>query len=239
MRRPVFQRTRTVGGICLALLLVMVSVASAGAEVRLFVDKNTVRVNDPDLGQPSILNDFNAQGYRTHNYLALVWDSTSVWVYDIRTHQWLNVQGFSAVSGLLTDDLAMAWGTDRVAVFSAPDRNWVVSETTPSPVTGQLISRKMAAVTCLDAFIVYDPVLKAWQTARDFHVKDAELGDNLAAAWDDSNVLLYDLTLHQWVVKEGIAAQACIVESYKVSIYTAEVVHVYDARSHRWQTEPR
>lgn len=222
-----------------ALITVMSLAASSDAEVRLFIDKNTVRVNDPALGQQSILNDFQTQGHRTHNNMALVWNSDSVWVYDIRTHQWLNLQGFSAVSGLLSDELALAWGREKAAVFSAPDRNWVVSEAMPSPIKGQLLSRKMAAVSCEDAFVVYDPVLKTWQTAGDFEVRDAELGDNLAVAWDAEDAIIYDLTLHQWVLKNGISPQACIVEPFKVSIYSSDRIYIYDAMSHRWQDMPR
>lgn len=225
--------------LALVAVVLLVFPLVAGAEVRLFVDKNTVRVHDPELGQPSILNNFQSNGHRTHNYMALVWDSNSVWVYDIRTHQWLNIQGFSAVSGLLSDDLAMAWERERVAVFNAQDRNWVLSDTTPSPITGQQISRKMAAVTCEDAFVVYDPVLKTWQTAGDFEVKNAQTGDNLAVAWDDDDVVIYDLTMHQWIVKQGIAPQACIIEPFKVSVYSSDRIHVYDAMSHRWQDMPR
>jgi len=221
------------------MITVMPFAVPSDAEVRLVVDKNTVRVNDPALGQQSILNDFQTQGYRTHNNMALVWNSSSVWVYDIRTHQWLNLQGFSAVSGLLSDELALAWGQEKVAVFSAPDRNWVVSDAMPSPIKGQLLSRKMAAVSCEDAFVVYDPVLKTWQTAGDFEVRDAELGDNLAVAWDEKDVIIYDLTLHQWVLKKGLSPQACIVEPFKVSIYSSDRIYIYDAMSHRWQDMPR
>ena len=226
--------------VVLGILFNMIPPASMSeAEVRLFVDKNTVRVQDPALGQQSILNDFHANGHRTHNNMALVWNSSSVWVYDIRTHQWLNIQNFSAVSGLLSDELALAWEGQRVAVFSAPDRSWVVSDTMPSPIKGQLLSRKMAAVSCEDAFVVYDPVLKAWQTAGDFEVKDAQLGDNLAVAWDDEDALIYDLTLHQWILKKGLSPQACIVEPFKVSIYSSDKIHIYDAMSHRWQEMSR
>ena len=58
----------------LAALLGALLVTGAGAEVQLFVDKQTVRVDDPQLGEKSILNDFNPKGYRTHNYLALAWN---------------------------------------------------------------------------------------------------------------------------------------------------------------------
>ena len=126
-----------------------------------------------------------------------------------------------------------------VAVFSAPERSWVVSETMPTPIKGQLISRKMAAVICEDAFVVYDPVLKTWQTAGDFEVRDAELGDNLAVAWDENDVIIYDLTLHQWVLKKDLSPQACIVEPFKVSIYASDRIYIYDAMSHRWQDMPR
>jgi hypothetical protein len=108
-----------------------------------------------------------------------------------------------------------------------------------SRITGQLLSRGMAAVTCENAFVVYDPILKAWQVAGDFMVKDAELGDNLAVAWDDSDVVIYDTTLHQWVMKEGIRPQACIVEPHKLSVFTSERIYVYDAMTHRWQDMPR
>lgn len=222
-----------------AALLVLTVAMSANAEVRLIVSKNMVKVNDPALGQPSILNDFQANGHRTHNNMALVWNSDSVWVYDIRTHQWLNQQNFSAVSGLLSDELALAWEPRRVTVFSAPQKTWVVSDQMTTPITGQMLSGQMAAVTCEDAFVVYDPVLKTWQKAGDFNVEDAEIGENLAVAWDANDAVIYDLTLHQWVMKQGIAPQACIVEPYKVSFYSSSTIYTYDAMSHRWSETPR
>ena len=231
------------GFLCAMLLfcgfLPLLQPLAADAEVHLFVDKQTVRVNDPALPQPSILNSFNPSGYRTHNDLALVWNDHSVWVYDIRTHQWIPQEGFAPMAGLLSDELALAWERGRVAVFSAPDRSWVISGPMNSPITGQLLSRGMAAVTCENAFVVYDPILKTWQVAGDFRVKDAELGDNLAVAWDANDVVMYDTTLHQWVMKQGIRPQACIVEPYKVSVFTAEKIYVYDAMTHRWQDMPR
>jgi hypothetical protein len=209
------------------------------AEVRLFVDRVTVRVDDPTLGQPSILNDFYPKGHRTHNNLALVWNDRSVWVYDIRVHQWMSQDGFAPLSGLLSDELALAWEPGRAAVYDSRDRRWVVSEALPGKIKGPLLSRNMAAMTCTEGFVVYDPLLKAWQTAGNFAVRQAQLGDNLAVAWDEKDAILYDTTVRQWVVKEGIVPQAAIVEPYKVSIYSAEKIYVYDAMTHRWQEGPR
>ncbi len=225
--------------VLIGILFTFLLPLSVQAEVHLFVDKQTVRVNDPALEQPSILNSFNPKGYRTHNNLALVWNDHSVWVYDIRTHQWIPQEGFAPVAGLLSDELALAWEPGRAAVFSAPNRSWVISAPMTSRITGQLLSRGMAAITCENAFVVYDPVLKTWQVAGDFRVKDAELGDNLAVAWDANDAVIYDTTLHQWVLKQGVRPQACIVEPYKVSIFAAEKIHVYDAMTHRWQDMPR
>ncbi|MDD4364462.1 MAG: hypothetical protein PHF19_01855 [Synergistales bacterium] len=225
-----------------ALLAVMVLAAvslPAQAEVRLFVDRVTVRVDDPTLGQPSILNDFYPKGHRTHNNLALVWNETSVWVYDIRVHQWMSLDGFAPLAGMLSDELALAWEPGRVAVYDSRDRRWVTSEALPGRVKSPLLSRKMAAVTCEEGFVVYDPLLKAWQTAGDFAVQEAQLGDNLAVAWDGRDAVIYDTTVRQWVVKEGIAPQAAIVEPYAVSIYSAEKIYTYDAMTHRWGETPR
>ena len=76
------------------LITLMPFVVPSDAEVSLFVDKNTVRVNDPALGQQSILNNFGTQGHRTHNNMALVWNSSSVWVYDIRIPPMAEPAGF-------------------------------------------------------------------------------------------------------------------------------------------------
>jgi len=70
-------------------------------------------------------------------------------------------------------------------------------------------------------------------------VKKAQAGDVLAAAWDESSLVLYDLTLHQWILKEGISAQACIIDGHKASVFTADKVFVYDAMSHRWSEKNR
>lgn len=234
-------KSRVTGSLAiLLLLLVLVAITSpAQAEVRLFVDKVTVRVNDPTLGQPSILNDFYPRGHRTHNYLALVWNDSSVWVYDIRSHQWISQQGFVPLAGLLSDELALAWELRRVAVYDSRDRRWIMSDALPGKVKSPLLSRGMAALICEEGFVVYDPILKAWQRADDFYVRDAELGDNLAVAWDEQSVVLYDTTIHQWVLKEGIRPQAAIVEAYKVHVYSAEKIYVYDAMTHRWSDSPR
>jgi hypothetical protein len=50
---------------------------------------------------------------------------------------------------------------------------------------------------------------------------------------------VYDTTVHQWVEKRDIRPQACIVEDYKVSIYTSDRIFVYDAMKHRWTDQPR
>lgn len=213
--------------------------SSARAEVRLFVDKVTVRVDDPALGQPSVLNDFYPRGHRTHNAMALVWNDRSVWVYDIRHHQWMAQEGFSPLAGLLSDELALAWERGRVAVYDSRERRWIVGESLPGGIKSPLLSRGMAALACEEGFVVYDPLLKAWQRADDFRVRDAELGDNLAVAWDERDVILYDTTVHQWVLKEAVNPQAAIVEAYKVHIYSAEKVYVYDAMTHRWSDSPR
>ena len=55
-------RRRMGGLLVLAALLGALLVTGAGAEVQLFVDKQTVRVDDPQLGEKSILNDFNPKG---------------------------------------------------------------------------------------------------------------------------------------------------------------------------------
>ena len=56
----------------LALAALVFSAAAAFAEVQLFVSKNTVKVYDPGLKNYSVLNDFHANGWKTHNYLALI-----------------------------------------------------------------------------------------------------------------------------------------------------------------------
>ena len=55
-------RRRMGGLLVLAALLGALLVTGAGAEVQLFVDKQTVRVDDPQLGEKSDLHGFNPQG---------------------------------------------------------------------------------------------------------------------------------------------------------------------------------
>ncbi len=65
------------------------------------------------------------------------------------------------------------------------------------------------------------------------------MGDVLAAAWDEDNLVLYDLTVHQWVLREGIRAQACIVDGHKAFVYTSDKILEYDAMTHRWNEKNR
>ncbi|MCF7936628.1 MAG: hypothetical protein K9L28_09845 [Synergistales bacterium] len=226
----------------LTALVILLSVAfcatAADAVVQTFIDKNTVRVNDPELGK-TVLNDFSPTGWRTHNYLVLVWNDMEAATYDIRTHQWMFIDGFAPVSGLLSDNVAMIWEPSRVAVFDARARQWIASDFDMQEITQPLLSRGMAAVTTLDEFVVYDPVLVEWEILGGVAPRDALLGDNLAVCWNTSDAYVYDTTLHRWIRKEGIEPQACIMEDYKLSIYTAGSIHIYDAMTHRWTSEAR
>ena len=223
----------------LAAVLGAFLATGAGAEVHLFVDKQTVRVDDPQLGEKSILNDFNPKGHRTHNHLALVWNDLEVWVYDLRTHQWMPLRDFAPVAGLLTDDFALAWEPSRAAVFDARERRWIVSTMMLDQITTPLLSRGMAAVVSTREFVVYDPVLHEWQIMGDVAPKQAALGDQLAVCWNTEDAFVYDTTMHQWMEKRGIRPQACIVEDYKLSIYTVDTIHIYDAMKHRSGQQPR
>ncbi|WP_026369046.1 hypothetical protein [Aminiphilus circumscriptus] len=223
----------------LALAVVLGVAFCAAAEVQLFVDKQTVRVHDPALNTQSILNDFQPKGWRTHNYLALAWNDTASWIYDIRTHQWLSLTGFGAVAGVLSDNYAMVWEPKRVAIFDAKDRRWVVSDFLMDQITTPLIARGMGAAVTLKEFVVFDPVLREWKILNDVYPKQAIIGDNLGVCWNEADAFVYDTTVHQWVEKRDIRPQACIVEDYKVSIYTADRIFVYDAMKHRWTDQPR
>ena len=227
-------RRRMGGLLVLAALLGALLVTGAGAEVQLFVDKQTVRVDDPQLGEKSILNDFNPKGYRTHNYLALAWNDRESWIYDLRTHQWMPLRDFAPVAGLLTDDYALVWEPNRAAVFDARERRWIVSTMMLDQITTPLLSRGMAAVVSTREFVVYDPVLHEWQIMGNVAPKQAALGDNLAVCWNTEDAIIYDTTMHQWLEKRGISPQACIVEDY-----TVDTIHIYDAMKHRWGQQPR
>ncbi len=67
----------------------------------------------------------------------------------------------------------------------------------------------------------------------------AQAGDVLVAAWSDNDLVLYDMTIHDWVVKEGTAAAGMHIDGYKASIFTADTVYTYDAVSHRWSSKSR
>ncbi len=213
--------------------------ATAAGEVSLFIDAHTVRVHDPAIGGQSILNDFRTQGHRTHNHLALVWSDEAAWVYDIRTHQWLSQGNFRTLLGTLSDEFALVWNQNEAAVFDAKKQEWIRSDSMPWTITGAVLSRGMAALTGDDGFVVYDPVLKQWQYANDFPVKKAQAGMSLQPHGMTVSVVLYDLTLHQWILKEGVSAQACIIDGHKASVFTADKVLVYDAMSHRWSEKNR
>jgi hypothetical protein len=211
----------------LALAALVFSAAAAFAEVQLFVSKNTVKVYDPELKNYSVLNDFHANGWKTHNYLALVWDANDAWAYDIRTHEWLPLNGFAAVNTVMSDNYAMIW--EPITTVRSP-----------------LISRGMGAMLTDAEFVVFDPVLhewKAFETERagsgETFDWDAVLGDRLAVCWDDTKVVLYDTTLHQWQEKEIAKVQAALMDEYSVKVFTADNVYLYDAMKHRWSVKER
>jgi len=229
-----------------ALLALACSAFAAYAEVQLFVSKNTVKVYDPELKNYSVLNDFNANGWKTHNYLALVWDANGVLAYDIRTHEWLPLQGFIAVNTVMSDNYAMVWETSRVAIFDAKARKWIVSPEPITDVKSPLISRGMGAMLTEAEFVVFDPVLHEWKSIEteragsgEKFAWDAVLGDRLAICWDDAKVILYDTTLHQWQQKEIAKVQAALMDEYSVKVFTAGEVHTYDAMKHRWSVKER
>ena len=61
----------------------------------------------------------------------------------------------------------------------------------------------------------------------------------LAVEWDDNAVAIYDLTMHQWILREGISPQACIIDNKKVTVFTANTLYTYDAMTHRWSQKTR
>ncbi len=220
----------------LVLLVVVCSVA--GAEVRLFVDKHQVKVWDPTLKSHSILPNFSPTGWRTHNYLALVWNDQSAWVYDIRTHQWIPLDGIKPINGILSDNYALVWNKNYLAVYDAAGRLWIKSPRYENIKT-PLISRGMAAALSESEFIVYDPILRKWTSSGQIFPENASVGDNLAVAWNAEDVYIYDTTMHKWVLKQQVSPQAVIIEDYKVSVFTPEKIYYYDAMSHRWRSESR
>ena len=225
--------------LCATLLLTTIP---AAAEVQVFIDAHTVRIHDPVLKQQSILNDFQANGYRVHNYLALVWDKSSAWVYDTRTQQWLSLDEFHTLLGALSDEYALVWNENEAAIFNAKGQRWIRSGKIPWTISGATLSRGMTLLTGTEGLVIYDTVLTKWLSSRFApygELKKAQVGDVLAAAWSDNELVLYDMTIHKWITKEGITPQACIINGYKAIIYTTETIYTYDAVSHRWSEKSR
>ncbi len=228
--------------IAVACVFLAVPVLPLSAEVQVFIDAHTVRVHDPVLKRQSILNDFRASGHRIHNHLALVWSEDAAWIYDVRTQQWLSQENFRTLLGVLSDEFALVWNEDEAAVFDAKNQAWTRTDYVPWRITGAALSRGMGVLTGDEGFTVYDPVLKEWRHSHLFPygtLKKAQAGDILSAAWSDDTLTLYDMTIHQWVIREDISPQACIIDQYKASIFTADKVYTYDAVSHRWSEKDR
>lgn len=224
------------------VVILVLAATPSSAEVQLFVTKNTVKLYDPGLGEHSVLNDFSAAGWKTHNNLAVVWSDREVMAYDVRTHQWIPLDGLSVRSALLSDELAVVWGPQAVAVFNGPEPQWVVGPALQGAVKTALVSRKMALAMTHNEFMVYDSVLKNWQTAVMDHAEavfDGALGDNLAVCWDAQEVCVYDMTTHRWEVRPVPGVQAAVVLERELRVVTAESVHTYDAMKHRWSQKPR
>jgi len=230
-------------GLSAVLCILLIATAlPVFAEVQVFIDAHTVRVYDPVLKRQSILNDFRTSGYRVHNHLALVWSEDAAWVYDVRTQQWLSESNFRTLLGSLSDEYALVWNENEAAIFDAKNQTWIRSDYIPWKLTGASLSRGMTILTGEEGLVVYDPVLKKWLSSQFFPygaLKKAQAGDVLAAAWSDNDLVLYDMTIHDWVVKEGISPQACIIDGYKASIFTADTVYTYDAINHRWSSKSR
>ncbi len=207
------------------------------AEVQLFVTKNTVKLYDPGLDAHSILNNFSTAGWKTHNNLAMVWSKNEVMAYDIRTHQWIPLDNFTARSALLSDELAVVWNPKAVAVFNGKVPEWIVGPEPQGVIKTALISRKMALAMTENEFMVYDSILKDWQTATMENTEtafDGSLGDNLAVCWDAQEVCVYDMTTHRWDVRSIPGIQAAVVLKREVRVVTADTIHTYDAMKHRW-----
>ncbi len=222
-------------------LLVFAATPST-AEVRLFVTKNTVKLYDPGLDAHSVLNDFSTVGWKTHNNLAVIWSDQEVMAYDIRTHQWIPLDGLSARSALLSDELAVVWGPKNVAVFNGRIPEWILGPEPQGVIETALVSRKMALAMTQNEFMVYDSILKNWQTAAMEHAEasfDGSLGDNLAVCWDTQEVCVYDMTTHRWDVRPIPGVQAAVVLDREVRVVTADSIHTYDAMKHRWFQKTR
>lgn len=219
----------------IALLAFMVS--PAFGEVRLFVTKNTVKLYDPVLKDHSVLNNFSVSGWKTHNNLAVVWSDSEVLAYDIRTHQWIPLTGVSVQMALLTDNFAIVWNKDGTAVFDASVPQWIIAPPTKGDIKTALLSRKIALAMTDHEFMVYDSVLRNWQTAamentdRTF---DGAVGDNLAVCWDAYDVCVYDMTMHRWEIKPIAGVQAAVVLDRELRVVTADRIYTYDAMKHRW-----
>lgn len=219
------------------LLLVIMTAMPAFSEVRLFVTKNTVKLYDPVLKTHSVLNDFRSSGWKTHNNLAVVWNDREVLAYDIRSHQWIPLPGFAARSALLSDELAVVWQDNGVAVYDAAGPQWIVGPETVEPIKTALLSRKIAVAMTSFEFMVYDSVLRRWETASMESVEtafDGGIGDNLAVCWDANEVCVYDMTMHRWQVRSIPGIQATIVLEREARVFTADSIYTYDAMKHRW-----
>lgn len=209
----------------------------ASGEVKLFVSKNTVKLYDPMLKEHSVLNDFAVAGWKTHNNLAVVWRDGEILAYDIRSHQWIPLNGFSARMALLSDEFAVAWNSGEVAVFDAAAPRWVVGPSTQGTIKTALLSRKMALAMTGHEFMVYDSVLGNWQTAamdNAERVFDGSVGDNLAVCWDEADVCVYDMTVHRWEVRAIPGVQAAVVLDRELRVVTSDRIYTYDAMKHRW-----
>ncbi len=209
----------------------------AMGEVRLFVTKNTVKLYDPVLNDHSVLNDFAVSGWKTHNNLAVVWDDDEVLAYDIRSHQWIPLSGVSVQMALLTDEFAIVWNKGGTAVFDSSVPQWVVAPPTQGEIKTALLSRKIALAMTDHEFMVYDSVLRNWQTAamdNAERVFDGAVGDNLAVCWDAYDVCVYDMTMHRWEIKPIAGVQAAVVLDKELRLVTADKIYTYDAMKHRW-----
>lgn len=223
--------------IALAMLILTAFCLPAFGEVQLFVTKNTVKLYDPVLNDHSVLNDFAVSGWKTHNNLAVVWNDNEVLAYDIRTHQWIPLSGVSVQMALLTDDFAVVWNKDGAAVFDASVPSWTVAPPTQGEIKTALLSRKIALAMTDNEFMVYDSVLRSWQTAtmdNTDRVFDGSVGDNLAVCWDDYDVCVYDMTMHRWEIKPIEGVQAAVVLDKELRIVTSDKIYTYDAMKHRW-----
>ncbi len=175
--------TGTLATLC---VLLFAAILPASAEVQVFIDAYTVRVHDPVLKRQSILNNFRASGHRVHNHLALVWSEDEVWVYDVRTQQWLSQTGFRTLLGTLSDEYALVWNEHEAAIFDAKNQSWIRTDYIPWKITGASLSRGLTLLTSEEGITIYNPVLRKWVASQVFpfeRIKKAQAGDILAAAW--------------------------------------------------------